>query len=85
LHATSTLAFDGYSRQMALDEEAALTILSAHRAFADELIVTFRGRIANTAGAGEVKLAAIYLARFRRRFVVVDAGESRASWLPISA
>jgi thioredoxin reductase (NADPH) len=28
--------------------------------------------------------AAIYLARFRRRFVVVDAGESRASWIPRS-
>lgn len=28
--------------------------------------------------------AAIYLARFRRRFVLVDAGESRASWIPRS-
>jgi class 3 adenylate cyclase len=41
---------EGYSRLMALDEEAALTTLSAHRAIADELIVAFRGRIANTAG-----------------------------------
>ncbi len=28
--------------------------------------------------------AAIYLARFRRRFALVDAGESRASWIPRS-
>jgi thioredoxin reductase (NADPH) len=28
--------------------------------------------------------AAIYLARFRRRFAVIDAGESRASWIPRS-
>lgn len=28
--------------------------------------------------------AAIYLARFRRRFVLVDGGESRASWIPRS-
>jgi class 3 adenylate cyclase len=41
---------EGYSRLMALDEEAALATLSAHRAIADELIVAFRGRIANTAG-----------------------------------
>jgi adenylate cyclase len=41
---------EGYSRLMALDEEAALGTLSAHRAIADELIVAFRGRIANTAG-----------------------------------
>jgi adenylate cyclase len=41
---------EGYSRLMALDEEAALATLSAHRAIADELIVGFRGRIANTAG-----------------------------------
>jgi adenylate cyclase len=41
---------EGYSRLMALDEEAALATLSAHRAIADELIVVFRGRIANTAG-----------------------------------
>ena len=42
---------EGYSRLMALDEEAALATLSAHRAIADELIVDFHGRIANTAGA----------------------------------
>ena len=41
---------EGYSRLMALDEEAALATLSAHRTIADELIVAFRGRIANTAG-----------------------------------
>jgi adenylate cyclase len=41
---------ESYSRLMALDEEAALRTLSAHRAIADELIVAFRGRIANTAG-----------------------------------
>ena len=41
---------EGYSRLMSLDEEAALATLSAHRAAADELIVAFRGRIANTAG-----------------------------------
>jgi thioredoxin reductase (NADPH) len=28
--------------------------------------------------------AAIYLARFRRRFLVIDAGESRATWIPRS-
>jgi thioredoxin reductase (NADPH) len=28
--------------------------------------------------------AAIYLARFRRRFAIVDAGQSRASWIPRS-
>jgi thioredoxin reductase (NADPH) len=28
--------------------------------------------------------AAIYLARFRRRLLVVDAGESRAKWIPRS-
>jgi len=28
--------------------------------------------------------AAIYLARFHRRFVLVDAGQSRASWIPRS-
>lgn len=28
--------------------------------------------------------SAIYLARFRRRFVLVDAGQSRASWIPRS-
>jgi class 3 adenylate cyclase len=41
---------EGYSRLMALDEEAALATLSAHRAIADDLIVGFHGRIANTAG-----------------------------------
>ena len=41
---------EGYSRVMAQDEEAALAILSGHRAEADELIAAFRGRIANTAG-----------------------------------
>ena len=41
---------EGYSRLMSIDEEAALATLSAHRAAADELIVAFRGRIANTAG-----------------------------------
>lgn len=36
-------------------------------------------------GAGPAGLtAAIYLARFRRRFVVVDSGSSRASYIPIS-
>jgi thioredoxin reductase (NADPH) len=28
--------------------------------------------------------AAIYLARFRRKFVLIDAGQSRASWIPRS-
>ncbi len=28
--------------------------------------------------------AAIYLARFRRRFLLIDAGSSRASWIPMS-
>ena len=41
---------EGYSRLMALDEEATLATLSSHRAAVDELIVSFRGRIANTAG-----------------------------------
>ena len=41
---------EGYSRSMALDEEAALATLSSHRAAVDELIGKFRGRIANTAG-----------------------------------
>ena len=41
---------EGYSRLMALDEEATLATLSSHRAAVDDLILTFRGRIANTAG-----------------------------------
>ena len=36
-------------------------------------------------GGGPAGLtAAIYLARFRRRFILFDAGESRADWIPIS-
>ncbi len=36
-------------------------------------------------GGGPAGLtAAIYLARFRRRAVLVDAGSSRAAWIPIS-
>jgi len=36
-------------------------------------------------GGGPAGLtAAIYLARYRRRFRVVDAGDSRASWIPLS-
>ncbi|TNC52097.1 NAD(P)/FAD-dependent oxidoreductase [Rubellimicrobium rubrum] len=36
-------------------------------------------------GGGPAGLtAAIFLARFRRRFVLIDAGESRASWIPRS-
>ncbi|MGE5537534.1 MAG: NAD(P)/FAD-dependent oxidoreductase [Gemmatimonas sp.] len=36
-------------------------------------------------GGGPAGLtAAIYLARFRRSFVLVDAGNSRASWIPLS-
>ena len=41
---------EGYSRFMAADEETALATLSAHRAITDELIASFRGRVANTAG-----------------------------------
>jgi class 3 adenylate cyclase len=41
---------EGYSRLMAMDEEAALATLSAYRTVADDLIGTFHGRIANTAG-----------------------------------
>jgi thioredoxin reductase (NADPH) len=29
-------------------------------------------------------MAAIYLGRFRRRVIVVDAGESRAKWIPVT-
>lgn len=36
-------------------------------------------------GAGPAGLtAAIYLGRYRRRFVVFDSGEARAAWIPIS-
>ncbi|MDZ4790459.1 MAG: NAD(P)/FAD-dependent oxidoreductase [Hyphomicrobiales bacterium] len=36
-------------------------------------------------GAGPAGLtAAIYMARFRRRFVTLDSGMSRASWIPLS-
>lgn len=36
-------------------------------------------------GGGPAGLtAAIYLSRFRRRFLLVDAGDARASWIPVS-
>lgn len=36
-------------------------------------------------GAGPAGLtAATYLARYRRRVLVIDAGESRARWIPVS-
>lgn len=36
-------------------------------------------------GAGPAGLtAAIYLARFRRNFIVIDAGKSRAGWIPVT-
>jgi adenylate cyclase len=41
---------EGYSRLMHNDEEATLATLSARRSVLDELIVRYKGRIANTAG-----------------------------------
>jgi len=41
---------EGYSRLMGRDEESALETLSRHRRAADDLIATYGGRIANTAG-----------------------------------
>ena len=41
---------EGYSRLMHDDEEATLTTLSARRTLIDELILRYKGRIANTAG-----------------------------------
>ena len=36
-------------------------------------------------GAGPAGLtAAIYLGRYRRRFAVIDAGDSRAAWIPVT-
>jgi thioredoxin reductase (NADPH) len=36
-------------------------------------------------GAGPAGLTgAIYLGRFKRRFLVIDSGESRAGWIPVS-
>jgi adenylate cyclase len=41
---------EGYSRLMHGDEEATMAAFSIRRALVDELIVGYRGRIANTAG-----------------------------------
>jgi adenylate cyclase len=41
---------EGYSRLMHYDEEATLTTLSVRRTLIDELILRYKGRIANTAG-----------------------------------
>jgi class 3 adenylate cyclase len=41
---------EGYSRLMHGDEEATVATLSARRAAVDQLIASYRGRIANTAG-----------------------------------